>query len=150
MTPSPDSVVAFEDNPVPSMAVGPIVEIAFHDFGEAVQSARETASARVVTIELVAEPADAAAQAQVDGDDDPAVPLPHTFVFTRDPNSPSAQLRFVVTAEGYVDAEVETPLAATDEPISVRLHRRGSDSPSGSRVLIPERSERNGRNPYER
>ena len=136
--------------PPPAVPAGPIVEISAHSVADAIESAHETALARVVAIELVAEPAEAVAFAHVQGSEEEPIALPHAFIFTRDPNSPPAQLKFIVTAEGYVDAEVEAPLEPTDEPISVRLRRRSTGGSTSGRVAIPDRGGRSGGNPYNR
>jgi serine/threonine protein kinase len=133
----------------PAMVAGPVVTIATHEVDDAAEEATAAAIARVVAIEIVANPPEAPAFAVVSGSDDEPVPLPHTFIFTRDPNSPPVQLKFDITAEGYMATELETALAPTDGPISARMRRRSSGQSTGGRVAIPGRSDR-GPSPYDR
>lgn len=129
----------------PAALIAPVVEVAEMRLGRAFDRAAEAAAARVVAIEVRATPAEAGALAQVEGMDGEPIALPHTFVFTRDPNSPPATVQFNITAEGYRDATHETPLAATDAPVVVELRRRSSGS-SGSEggVRVPPPRERDG------
>lgn len=143
--PEDDSPMEVVEDSVVAELVAASVTIASHEFHDGVEGAFEAAVARVITIELGADPPDAGATARVSGSETEPVALPHTFVFTRDPNSPPAQITFEVTADGYVDATLEAALETTAEPLQVRLRRRRSQ-PSGGRVAIPERDRRS---PYD-
>lgn len=156
---TPDASVTTADVPTapPVAAIAPVIEVAEMRLGRAFEGAAQTAAARVVTIEVRATPADAGAVAQVEGLSAEPIALPHTFVFTRDPNSPPATVQFNVTADGYRDATHEAPLAATDAPVVVELRRRSSGSSNGSEggVRVPPPRDRDGDNrgfedPYRR
>lgn len=142
---SPEVNIETENVAIAAELVGASITIAAHELYDGAEAAAEAASSRVITIEVVADPADVGAVARVSGDETEPVPLPHTFVFTRDPNSPPAQITFEVTAEGYVDAQLEAALETTTEPLSARLRRRRTQS-SGGRVAIPDRDRRS---PYD-
>lgn len=123
---------ASNGQPPPLAAVAPVVTVADYRVRDAVADAAVAAAERVVAIELTTDPADAGATASVRGVEGAPVALPHTFVFTRDPNSPPAQLVFDIEADGYRDAEHTAPLAPTEAPIVVALRRVRSES-GGSR-----------------
>ncbi len=140
------SEIAEEPSPI---IAGPIMTIASHEVEDATDDALAAAISRVVTIEIVPNPPEAPAFAVVSGSEDEPVALPHTFTFTRDPNSPPVQIKFDITAEGYVATELEAALAPSDGPISARMRRRSSGQSTGGRVAIPGRSDR-GASPYDR
>ncbi len=152
-TPTGDPVAVNAEQPAgegtggtPPAQVGPMTELARMHTYAAFQGAVAAASARVVTIEVRATPADAPAMASVEGMEAAPVALPHTFVFTRDPASPPVDIRFNVVAEGYRDATETTRLARTEVPLTVALRRRssGSSSSSGGVAVPPPRERNNG------
>lgn len=127
----------------------PVVEIASYKGRDAFTAASAHALARVVVIPLGTDPPDAGARAKVQGTDSEPVPLPHTFVFTKDPSSPPARVAFEISADGYRDATHEAALASAESPIVVRLRRRSSDSggrSSGSVAVPPPPSRRDNGN----
>ena len=137
---APAADAAGANAPFAGTPAGPMVELAQLRVAAAASDASERALARVVPMELRASPEGTAAFARIEGADGEPVALPHTFVFTRDPNSPPATVKFIVTAEGFRDASHEAPLARSEVPIVVALRRpssNGGSSDQGSARVPP-------------